>query len=96
MIATSVDPALGGLSFHLPNDLKSDNKYKIVVYNKMCSESGELLVSCLKERYLSKSENFFTLIEPLKEKAPSFVKSQLANITQVASLLLEKIQALLK
>lgn len=96
MIATSVDPALGGLSFHLSNDLKSDNKYKIVVYNKMCSESGELLVSCLKERYLSKSENFFTLIEPLKEKAPSFVKSQLANITQVASLLLEKIQALLK
>ncbi|MCG2689716.1 carboxypeptidase-like regulatory domain-containing protein [Candidatus Parcubacteria bacterium] len=96
LIATSVNPALGGLSFQLPNDLKSENKYKIVVYNKMCSESGETLVSCLKERYSSKSENFFILTEPPKGKAPSFAQSQLANIAQAASLLLEKIQQLLK
>ena len=95
MIATSVSPVLGSLNFQLPADLPGD-KYKIVVYNKMCSESGELLVSCLKERYLSKSNNYFILAEPVKTKTPSFAQSQIANITQAASLLLEKIQQLLK
>jgi len=97
IIATSVSPLLGKIDFELTSGLSKENKYKIVVYNKMCAESGELLVTCLKERYLSKSENYFALEKSEKEKQrDSFFQTQVANISQITSSLIEKIQQLLK
>jgi len=93
VIATSVPANLGILSWQAPVNLDKGTKYKIVVYNKMCSESGETLVTCLKERYLDKSEDFFVFKQ--NEPSPSFAQTQLANIAQTAALLLAKIQQLL-
>jgi|GEM_PF-2906876 len=90
LIATSVGANLGQYEWEAPN-LDDSLNYKVVLYNKMCLGGSETLVSCMKDRYLDRSDEHFFL----KEKAPSLPERELASISQAAQKLAEVVKLLL-
>ncbi len=90
-IATSVRAVVGQYKWQVPQ-IEEYPYYKIVAYNKMCLGGNETLVSCMKNRYLDKSNDYFSFLL----KTYEVQEAGLASIAEATLTLVRSIKELLQ